>query len=81
MKFNDKYKIRTRQLAIRTLHWSASLPEFKHKPTGLGVVEKQLLRSVTSVAANFRAFCRGRSEKECFAKLCIVVEGNDEALF
>lgn len=33
------------------------------------------------MAANFRAVCRGRSEKERFAKLCIVVEEADETLF
>lgn len=45
------------------------------------VIKKQLVRSTTSVAANFRAVCRVRSEKEKFAKLCIVVEEADEVLF
>jgi len=35
----------------------------------------------SSVAANFRAVCRGRSVKERFAKLCIVVEEADETIF
>jgi len=45
------------------------------------IIGKQLLRSATSVAANFRAYCRGRSQRERFAKLCIVVEEADETLF
>lgn len=39
------------------------------------------MRSGTSVAANFRAFARGRSEAEKFSKLCIVVEEADETQF
>ena len=45
------------------------------------VLGKQLLRSATSVAANFRAACRGRSSAEWYAKLCICVEEADETLF
>jgi four helix bundle protein len=45
------------------------------------VLGKQLLRSATSVAANFRAACRGRSTAEWYAKLCICVEEADETLF
>ncbi len=36
---------------------------------------------MTSTAANFRAVCRARSERERFAKLCIVVEEADKNLF
>jgi four helix bundle protein len=42
---------------------------------------KQFIRSETSVAANFRAVCRARSERERFSKLCIVVEEADKTLF
>jgi len=47
----------------------------------LRVIGKQLLRSGTSVAANFRAFTRGRSHAERFSKMCIVVEEIDETQF
>ncbi|WP_460576323.1 four helix bundle protein [Hymenobacter coalescens] len=40
-----------------------------------------MLRAATSVAANFRAACRGRSSAEWYAKLCICVEEADETLF
>jgi four helix bundle protein len=42
---------------------------------------KQLLRSGTSVGANYRAVCRSRSLAECIAKLGIVLEGADETVF
>jgi four helix bundle protein len=40
----------------------------------------QLLRSGTSVAANYRAACRGRSDKEFCAKIGLVAEESDESL-
>lgn len=45
------------------------------------VVGKQFLRSGTSVAANYRSACRGRSAKEFIAKLGIVIEETDETIF
>jgi four helix bundle protein len=41
-------------------------------------VGNQLLRSGTSVGANYRASCRARSEAEFYSKICIVVEEIDE---
>jgi four helix bundle protein len=41
---------------------------------------KQLLRSRTSVAANYRAVCRSRSKAEFVAKLGVVVEEIDETV-
>ncbi len=45
------------------------------------IIGKQLLRSCTSIAANYRAVNRARSQKERYAKMCIVVEEADETLF
>jgi four helix bundle protein len=42
---------------------------------------RQLLRSATSVAANYSSATRGRSEAEFYSKICIVVEECDEALY
>jgi len=47
----------------------------------LGVMRKQEIRHCTSIASNFRAACRARSERERFADLCIVVEDADETTF
>lgn len=44
-------------------------------------MRKQLLRSGTSVAANYRAVCRARLKAEFIAKIGIVVEEADEAAF
>lgn len=50
--------------------------------TGEGrLIRGQLLRCGTSVGSNYRAACRGRSNREFYAKLCIVVEEADEILF
>src|SRR4051812_2681877 len=45
------------------------------------ILGRQLLRSATSVGANYRAACRGRSTAEMIAKLGIVVEEGDESLY
>ena len=42
---------------------------------------KQLLRSATSVAANYRSACRARSRKEFAARIGVVLEEADESLF
>jgi four helix bundle protein len=44
------------------------------------VIGKQLLRSGTSVAANYRAACRARSKAEFIAKIGIVLEEGDESV-
>ena len=45
------------------------------------IVARQLIRSATSVAANYRAACRARSDQEMHAKLSIVEEEGDESQF
>ena len=44
-------------------------------------IYKQLIRSSTSVAANFHAAIRARSQAEYYSKICIVVEECDETYF
>jgi four helix bundle protein len=75
--FNEQFRQRTKKLALAII---ALLSPVKYSDA-LSIIRKQTIRSVTSVAANFRAVCRARSEKERFAKLCIVVEEADETLF
>lgn len=76
-EFNELFRARTKRLALSII---AIVSDLKHSDA-LSVIRKQLIRSVTSVAANYRATCRARSEKEKYAKLCIVVEEADETLF
>lgn len=75
--FNELFRNRTKRLALEIIRITSVL-KFSD---GMSIIRKQLIRSVTSVAANYRAVCRARSERERFAKLCIVVEEADETLF
>ena len=68
---------RTKGFALKIIKFCQKMPKSYESRT-LG---NQLLRAGTSVAANYRAACRARSDKEFYAKLCIVVEENDETLF
>jgi four helix bundle protein len=45
------------------------------------VIGKQVLRSATAVAANYRATCRARTKAEFVAKLGVVVEEIDETVY
>jgi four helix bundle protein len=44
-------------------------------------IVNQLIRASSSVAANYRAATRARSDREFFAKICIVTEEADETQF
>jgi four helix bundle protein len=68
---------RTKAFAVRVVRVFRSLL-FK---TDAQVLGKQLMRSETSVAANYRADCRSRSKAEWVAKIGIVVEEADETVF
>lgn len=70
----QQFKHRTRALALAVIAFVEQLP--RNQTTG--VVGRQLLRSATSVGANYRASCRGRSIEEIIAKLSIVEEEADE---
>ncbi|MEM9920468.1 MAG: four helix bundle protein [Bacteroidota bacterium] len=75
--FNELFRKRTKKMALSIIHAIQPLP----KSNETNIISRQVIRSATSVAANFRAVCRARSEAERFAKLCIVVEEADETLF
>jgi len=45
------------------------------------VIGRQLLRSATSVGANYRAACRAKSTADFIAKLAIVEEEADESMY
>jgi len=77
LKKADELRQRTKKFAIRIVTLFRSLPRMPDAQT-LG---KQLLRSGTSVAANYRAVCRARSKAEFISKMGIVVEEADETVF
>jgi four helix bundle protein len=70
-------KQRTKQFAIRNIKLFKALPNNDESK----IIGKQLLRSATRVAANYRAVCRARSDAEFHSKLSIVVEEIDECCF
>ncbi len=71
----SEMKQRTKAFALRVIKLVNSLPKDLVSRTLGG----QLLRSGTSVAANYRAACRARSKADFISKLGIVEEEADES--
>jgi len=70
-------KERTKQFALRVIKLVDAMPR-----TAAGrALGNQLIRSGTSIGANYRAACRGRSRAEFLAKIGVVVEEADECMF
>jgi four helix bundle protein len=70
-------KQRTKIFAHRCIRLSTALPK-----TQVSVhISGQLIRSSTSVAANYRAACRAQSKAGFVSKISIVLEEVDESLF
>ena len=72
-----EFKKRTKDIALRVISVADSLP----KNRAAEVIGKQLLRSGTSIGANYRAACRGKSTADVIHKLSIVEEEADESLY
>ncbi|HAQ19700.1 MAG TPA: four helix bundle protein [Prolixibacteraceae bacterium] len=72
--YREELKARLRRFALNLIELSKQTP-FNSESK---VLMNQLLRSGTSVYANYRASCRARSKAEFFSKLSIVVEEADE---
>jgi four helix bundle protein len=73
----EEFKRRTKQLGLRVIRLVEALP----KSGPAEVIGKQLLRSATSVGANYRAACRAKSAPDIINKLKIVEEESDETLY
>ena len=74
---SDEMKARTKAFTVRVAKLVDALP----RCLAGQVIGKQLLRSAPSVGANYRAACRAQSRAEFAAKLSIVLEESDEALY
>jgi four helix bundle protein len=74
---SEALKLRTKNFALRILRLYRYLPRTQEAR----ILGAQLLRSSTSIGANYRAACRGRSRAEFIAKLGIVLEEADETVF
>ena len=76
-EFIENLKTRTKDLVLRNIKLYQALP----KSDEAQIIGRQLLRSATSVGANYRASCRSRSRAEFFAKLSVTIDEADESLF
>ena len=68
---------RTKKFAVRIIKAFARLP----KDEATRILGRQLVRSGTSLAANYRAACRARSSADFISKISVVTEEADETLF
>ncbi|PYV40899.1 MAG: four helix bundle protein [Acidobacteria bacterium] len=73
----DEFKKRTKAFALRIIRLVEALPKLPI-PRAIG---GQLLRSGTSVGANYRASCRARSRADFVSKMGIVEEECDESIY
>jgi four helix bundle protein len=73
----EDLKQRTKRFALRVIRLVQALPRNRMGE----VIGRQLLRSGTSVGANYRAVCRARSPADFVAKMHIVQEEADESLY
>ncbi len=74
---SDELKRRTKQFALRVIRLVELLP----KGRTADVIGHQLLRSGTSVGANYRAACRAKSNADFISKMGIVEEEADESIY
>ena len=73
----QELKNRTKRFALDIIRMTEFLP----KKSVSWILEKQIIRSSTSIGANYRAALRGRSTAEFIAKLGIVEEEADETCY
>lgn len=72
-----RFKRRLLHLAAQVIEVSRTFPRSQEGR----IISEQLIRSVASVAANYRAACRSRSSRELRSRLGVVVEEADETAF
>jgi four helix bundle protein len=73
----ENIKDRTMDFAIRVMNMVAAMP----KDYPAKVLSNQVIRSVSSAGANYRAACRSKSRRDFVNKLKIVEEELDETLY
>jgi four helix bundle protein len=73
----EEMKRRTKEFGIRVIRLVSKMPAGRASD----VVVRQLVRSATSVGANYRGACRSRSDADFLARMWIVEEEADEALY
>ena len=73
----EQIKARTRRIGVEVI---SLVSDFSQKPIAW-IISKQLLRSATSIGANYRAACRAKSTADFVYKLKVVEEETDETLY
>ena len=73
----EELKQRTKMFGLKIIRLVEDLPSTRTA----SVIGNQLIRSGTSVGANYRAACRGRSKAEFIAKMGVVIEEADESMY
>jgi len=73
----EELKRRTKQFGLRVIRLVEALPSTRTA----NVIGNQLLRAGTSVGANYRSACRGRSKADFISKVGIAIEEADESLY
>ncbi len=73
----EELKKRTKQFALRVIKLCDSMPNTR----SANIVANQLIRSATSVGANYRAACRARSDADFISKIGVTLEETDESLY
>jgi four helix bundle protein len=71
------FKTRTKKLAVAIIQQTENLPHTR----AADIIGRQLLRSGTSIGANYRAACRAKSTPDMINKLKIVEEEADETQY
>jgi four helix bundle protein len=77
IEFAEAFKRRTKKFVVDNIRFYRTLPKTEEAK----IIGRQLLRSSSSVGANYRAACRARSKAEFHSKLSTVVEEADESVF
>ena len=77
MTTEEQFRERTKQFALEVLRAAGDVPG----SLAGNVLVKQLIRSATSVGANYRAACHARSKPDFIAKLSIAQEECDESVY
>lgn len=73
----EEFKNRTKQFGLRVINLVDALP----KTRTADILGRQLVRCGTSVGANYRSACRAKSHADFIAKMAIVEEECDEAIY
>lgn len=74
---SDELKARTKKFSLMIIDLVERLPN----SIASRAIANQMVRSGTSVGANYRAVCTARSDREFISKMSIVIEETDETLF